>query len=150
MTSRSYISHQLEDLWLQDSKIKVFFIFFTQKSAKTNNKTYENSKSIFDDTIGTRESSRGDCLKEVAEDKAAPAGPWGASHPSPHPTSDFSHSSTLPVLGASYAERATCIFSFCARDSLGLWKLPIHVHVKVYFGGGEVASLSTKREANSK
>lgn len=83
MTSKWYISHQLADLWLQDSKIKVFFFFFTQKSAHTNNETHKNRKSIFDDTIWMRESSGGDYLKEVEEGKTPPAGPWGASLPSP-------------------------------------------------------------------
>ena len=49
--------NQLVDFWLQDSKIKFFFLsFFTQKLAHINNEVNKNRNCIFNDTFWTRES----------------------------------------------------------------------------------------------
>ena len=52
--------HQLADFWLQDSKIKIFFLsFLTQKLAHISNKINKNRNFTIDDTVCTRESRWG-------------------------------------------------------------------------------------------
>ena len=91
--------HQLADVWLQDSKIKIFLLsFLTQKLAHISNEINKNRNFAIDDTVCTRESWWGNCLKKMEKDKATREGIWGASLTLPQPTSDFSCSSTLSWL----------------------------------------------------
>ena len=56
--------------------------------------------------------------KKVREGKAAAAGTCVASLTFPQPTSDFSHSSTLPALIALCLKHVTGIFSLFAHELL--------------------------------